>query len=166
MSRVTLIQHINIQVSDRERTRRWYEEVLGAEYLDRGPELNQRQLQLRIGNGEIHTTDSRNPTPVPSVHFAVEIDDWDEMIANLDTLGVPYTTTPGRRNRDGEASSWGNRDYSGGCYTYVHDPDGNMIELVQHPMGLEDADGNKLEVAHYSESPQWRRFPEYNTVSV
>ena len=62
MSRVTLIQHINIQVSDRERTRRWYEEVLGAEYLDRGPELNQRQLQLRIGNGEIHTTDSRNPT--------------------------------------------------------------------------------------------------------
>ena len=166
MSRVTLIQHINIQVSDRERTRRWYEEVLGAEYLDRGPELNQRQLQLRIGNGEIHTTDSRNPTPVPSVHFAVEIDDWDEMIANLDKLGVPYTTTPGRRNREGEESSWGNRDYSGGCYTYVHDPDGNMIELVQHPMGLEDADGNKLEVPHYSESPQWRRFPEYNTVSV
>ena len=166
MSRVTLIQHINIQVSDRERTRRWYEEVLGAEYLDRGPELNQRQLQLRIGNGEIHTTDSRNPTPVPSVHFAVEIDDWDEMIANLDTLGVPYTTTPGRRNQEGAASSWGQRDYSGGCYTYVHDPDGNMIELVQHPMGLEDAAGNKLEVAHYSESPQWRRFPEYNTVSV
>ncbi len=166
MSRVTLIQHINIQVSDREQTRRWYEEVLGAEFLDRGPELNQRQLQLRIGNGEIHTTDSRNPTPAPSVHFAVEINDWDEMIANLDRLGVSYTTTPGRQNREGAESSWGRRDYSGGRYTYVHDPDGNMIELVQHPMGLEDADGNRLEVTHYSESPQWRRFPEYNTVSV
>ena len=56
MSRVTMIQHINIQISDRERTREWYEKVLGAEFLDRGPELNSRQLQLRIGSGEIHTT--------------------------------------------------------------------------------------------------------------
>ena len=30
MSRVTMIQHINIQISDRERTREWYEKVLGA----------------------------------------------------------------------------------------------------------------------------------------
>ena len=166
MSRVTLIQHINIQVSDRDKTRKWYEDVLGAEYLDRGPELNERQLQLRIGNGEIHTTDSRNPTPVPSVHFAVEINDWDEMIANLDRLDVPYTTTPGRRNQEGAESNWGHRQYSDGCYTYVHDPDGNMIELVQHPMGLEDVDGNKVEVSHHAESPQWRRLPQYNTVSV
>jgi len=51
-----MIQHINIQISDKERSREWYEKVLGAEYLDRGPELNQGQLQLRIGNGEIHST--------------------------------------------------------------------------------------------------------------
>ena len=40
MPRVTMIQHINIQISDRERTREWYENVLGAEFLDRGPEMN------------------------------------------------------------------------------------------------------------------------------
>jgi hypothetical protein len=73
MSRVTLIQHINIQISNRECTREWYEKVLGAEFLDRGPEANKRQLQLRIGNGEIHTTDNPNPAIPPSVHFAVEI---------------------------------------------------------------------------------------------
>ena len=56
MSRVTMIQHINLQISDKARSREWYEKVLGAEYLDRGPELNQGQLQLRIGNGEIHST--------------------------------------------------------------------------------------------------------------
>ena len=38
MSRVTMIQHINIQISNRERTREWYEKVLGAEFLDRGPD--------------------------------------------------------------------------------------------------------------------------------
>ena len=61
MSRVTLIQHINIQISNRERTRAWYEKVLDAEFLDRGPELNARQLQLRIGSAEIHTTDTTDP---------------------------------------------------------------------------------------------------------
>src|SRR2546426_2870750 len=76
MSRVTLIQHINIQISNRERTREWYEKVLGAEFLDRGPEFNKRQLQLRLGSAEIHTTDTDNPVRVPSVHFAVEIPDW------------------------------------------------------------------------------------------
>ena len=164
MSRVTLIQHINIQVSDREKTRKFYEDVLGAEFLDRGPEMNARQLQLRIGNGEIHTTDSRNPTPVPSVHFAVEINDWDELIENLERLGVPYTTTPGRRNET--ENSWGRREYSSGCYTYIHDPDGNMIELVQHPMGIEDSDGNTVDIQHYDESPQWRRHPQYNSAPV
>ena len=73
MSRVTMIQHINIQISDRERTREWYENVLGAEFLDRGPEMNKRRLQFRIGSGEIHTTDSPNPNP--SDHWAVEIQD-------------------------------------------------------------------------------------------
>jgi len=89
MSRVTMIQHINIPISDRERTRTWYEQVLGAEYLDRGPELNMRQLQLRIDSGVIHTTDP--PHPTPSGHFAVEIHDGEDMLANLDKRGVPYT---------------------------------------------------------------------------
>ena len=64
MSRVTMIQHINIQISDKARSRDWYENVLGAEYLDRGPQLNQGQLQLRIGNGEIHSTLTANTQPV------------------------------------------------------------------------------------------------------
>ena len=89
MSRVTMIQHINLQISDKERTREWYEKVLGAEFLDRGPELNQGQLQLRIGSGEIHST--LTPNPNPSGHFALEIHDWEEMIATLDALEIRYS---------------------------------------------------------------------------
>ena len=143
MSRVTMIQHINIQISNRERTREWYGKVLGAEFLDRGPELNKGQLQLRIGSGEIHTTYASNP--IPSGHFAVEIRDWDEMIANLDVLGVPYTPPM-------------TRAYSGGNSTYIHDPDGNMIELVRHPLGLKDSKGRKVEMAHDPNSLTWARL--------
>ena len=160
MSRVTMIQHINIQISNRERTREWYEKVLGAEFLDRGPEMNQRQLQLRIGNGEIHTTHTPNPSPAPSVHFAVEIHDWDEMIANLDKLGVPYTRTPGVKTQEGK-SSYGRREYSGGHYTYIRDPDGNAIELVCHPLGLKDSQGNQVEVVHDTNGLTWARLPGF-----
>ena len=41
MAGVKLIHYVNVQISDRARTR---------DCLDRGP-LNQRQLQLRIGTG-------------------------------------------------------------------------------------------------------------------
>jgi len=158
MSRATLIQHINIQISNRERTREWYEKVLGAEFLDRGPELNQRQLQLRIGSAEIHTTHTTNPAP--SGHFAVEIPDWEEMIAHLDALGVPYhSRTPAITKESG--SAYGRRAYSGGYSTYIHDPDGNMIELVHHPLGVQDSAGHKVELLHDPGSLTWTRLPGY-----
>lgn len=159
MSRVTLIQHINIQISNREQTRAWYEKVLDAEFLDRGPDLNARQLQLRIGSAEIHTTDTTDPIRVPSVHFAVEIPDWVDMMAHLDALGVPYGTTPGVSRERG--SAYGHRDYSGGHYAYIHDPDGNMIELVHHPLGAKDSAGNKVELLHDPGSLTWTRRPGF-----
>jgi catechol 2,3-dioxygenase-like lactoylglutathione lyase family enzyme len=160
MSRVSLIQHINIQISDRERTREWYEKVLGAEFLDRGPELNKRQLQLRVGSAEIHTTDSANPVRVPSNHFAVEIPDWDEMIAHLDELGIPYHGAPAVKTSE-SGSSYGRREYSGGYFAYIHDPDGNMIELVHHPLGVEDSEGNKVELVHDPRSLKWTMRPGF-----
>jgi catechol 2,3-dioxygenase-like lactoylglutathione lyase family enzyme len=128
--------------------------------LDRGPELNKRQLQLRIGSAEIHTTDTANPVRVPSAHFAVEIPDWDEMITHLDELGVPYHgTSPVHTSASG--SSYGRREYSGGFSTYIHDPDGNMIELVHHPLGVEDSAGNKVELPHDPQSLKWRLRPGF-----
>jgi hypothetical protein len=87
------------------------------------------------------------------------------MIAHLDSLGVLYSTSPRSRAAAEGRSSWGRRDYSGGCYTYIHDPNGNMIELVHHPLGLRDAQGNKLELVHHEQSPEWVRHPQYVTSS-
>ena len=162
MSRVTMIHHINIQISDREQTREWYEKVLGAEFLDRGPTLNKGQLQLRLGNAEIHTNDTPNPIQVPAVHFAAEIKDWDEMLAHLDSIGVPYSRAARTTAGNGTECSWGTRDYTGNHYTYIRDPDGNIIELVHHPLGLEDSTGAKAELAHDPNSLTWTKRPEYD----
>jgi catechol 2,3-dioxygenase-like lactoylglutathione lyase family enzyme len=163
MSRIKLIHHVNVQISNRERTREWYEKVLGAEFLDRGPALNRRQLQLRIGNGEIHFTETPHPTTIPSSHFAVEVDDWDAMLAHLKELGIPHVRTSAAStgaNVGGTDPYQGRREDSGEYYTYIHDPDGNMIELVYHPLGIEDSKGNKVEVAHDAQL-RWTQKPGF-----
>ncbi len=167
MAGIKMIHHVNVQIKDRHRTREWYERVLGAEFLDRGPEVNKRQLQLRIGSGEMHFTETPNPANIPSSHFAVEVDNWDEMLARLKELEVPYSRSSGANvgpPRTAEDDQFqGRREDNGEHYTYIRDPDGNLIELVCHPLGLEDSRGNKLEVPHDPQGVRWTQIPDFVT---
>ena len=161
MSRINMIHHINIQITDRQRTREWYERVLGAEFLDRGPALNQRQLQLRIGTAEIHTSDTDNLIKVPRVHFAIEVEDWVSMLAHLDELGVGYSRTAGGSfgsNIGGDDSRQGQREDTNEHYTYINDPDGNLIELVYHPLGLESSAGDQVELLRDRNNAKWTQI--------
>ena len=103
-----MIYHVNVQISNRQQTQEWYEQMLGAEFLDRG-RINPRQLQLRSGTGEMHFTETSEP--VATGYFAVEIDDWD----------------------------------------------GNVIELVYHPLGLEDVEGKRVELPDTSKRLRWKQ---------
>jgi catechol 2,3-dioxygenase-like lactoylglutathione lyase family enzyme len=164
MARIKLIHHVNVQISDRARTREWYERVLGAEFLDRGPALNTRQLQLRLGSGEIHFTETPRPAAVASGHFALEVDDWQAMLAHLDDLGIPHVRTSAAstaRNIGGTDPHQGRREDTGEHYTYVHDPDGNMIELVYHPLGIEDSEQKKVELTHDARGLRWTQLPGF-----
>jgi len=166
MMRVKMVHHINVQITDRERTRAWYEQVLGATFLDRGPALNKRQLQLNLGNAELHFSDTDKPVMASQPHFAVEVEDWESTLAHLDRLDVPYSRT-GRgaftRVGTGEDMRWGKREDSGEHYTYIHDPDGNLIELVYHPLGLVDADGHRVDISAHTPGLRWRQLPEVET---
>lgn len=162
MPRIKLVHHVNIQITDRERTQEWYERVLGATFLDRGPALNKRQLQLRIGTAEMHFTDVREPILAPSIHFAVEVDDWDGMLAHLDKQGEPYSrsTTPGVVSKIGGDDPYqGRREDNGEHYTYIHDPDNNLIELVYHINGLESSAGEHLVLHDDVDGLRWRQKP-------
>ena len=162
MAGVKLIHHMNVPTSDRERTRDWYEKVLGAEFLDRGP-INPRQLQMRIGSGEMHFSDAENPAQ--GGHFAVEVDDWDETIANLDRLQIPYSRSPradvGPPRTPEDNPYTGRREDNGEYFTYVRDPDGNIIELVYHPLGLEDTGGKQVQLTDNSKGLRWKQTAAY-----
>src|SRR5438445_11404899 len=94
---IKLIHHVNVQISDRERTRAWYEKVLGAEFLDRGPARNRRQLQLRLGCGEIHFTVTPRPVIVAASHFALEVDACEASLAHHAGPGAPRARTSAPR---------------------------------------------------------------------
>jgi catechol 2,3-dioxygenase-like lactoylglutathione lyase family enzyme len=162
MPKVTMVQHINVQITNRQRSQEWYENVLGARFRDRGSERNKRQLQLHLGNAEMHFTETDDPIIPARAHFAVEVDNWDEMLTHLEKLGIAYSRAgqgvAPRRPEDNQ--SWGTRDDTGEHYTYIRDPDGNLIELVYHPLGLVDADGNTVEVATHPRGLCWRQLPE------
>ena len=44
---------------------------------------------------------------------------------------------------------------------YIHDPDGNLIELVYHPLGLEDAQGNTVAMVPDAEGLRWTQLPGF-----
>ena len=164
MSKISMIHHINIQITDRQQTREWYESVLGAQFLDRGPVLNRRQLQLRIGTGEIHTSDTPEVIEVPRVHFAIEVEDWDGMLTHLDSVGVPYSRTAGGAfgsSAGGDDPSQGHREDTNEHYTYINDPDGNLIELVYHPLGLENSQGVEVGLVNDEKNVRWTQKPGF-----
>ena len=163
MSKISMIHHINVQITDRERTREWYERILGAEFLDRGPALNRRQLQLRLGTCEIHTSDTDDLIRVSRVHFAIEAEDFDEMLAHFDAQGVPYSRTAGGSftGTGGDDPTHGTREDTGERYTYISDPDDNLIEVVFHPRGVESSDGNAVKLARDPKHFRWNQIPGF-----
>ena len=166
MIRAIMVHHINVQITDRQRTREWYEKVLGATLLDRGPALNKRMLQLNLGNAELHFTDTDNPVLADQPHFAVEVENWEATLAHLDALEVPYSRTGSgafTRVGTGDEARWAKREDSGEHYTYLHDPDGNLVELVHHPLGLVDSDDNPVEIAAHPGGLRWRQLREVET---
>jgi lactoylglutathione lyase len=113
------LHHVNFATTEVERTKQWYGRVFGLRWID--PQSNTKVLLMTNGNFDIHFTPfpkDRHRTLKP-LHFAIEVEDWDGFLRHLDEIGVRHTRTVYRPQNDSR-------------FCYVHDPDGNMIELTWH----------------------------------
>ncbi|MDE2843320.1 MAG: VOC family protein [Chloroflexota bacterium] len=113
--KVSMIQHTNVETSDVPRSQEWYGKVFGAEWTEDGPRY------LKMGNTEVHLHVEANPQPHPTNHFAVEVEDWDAWVSNLNEVGVNF-----------EAGREPKLNDSGKLAGFVRDPDGNLIEVMYH----------------------------------
>ncbi len=82
------------------------------------------------------------------------------MLAHLDTQGVPYTRTAGGgfTGTGGEDPQQGVREDTGERYTYIGDPDDNLIELVYHPRGLEGSSGEAIDLTRDAGNVRWTQI--------
>lgn len=113
------VHHVSFTVSDLDRSRSFYEGVLGLEPVPR-PDLGFPGAWYRAGAAEVHLLGApgaaapaaRPLTPLAN-HAAFAIEDYDQTVARLRARGLDIVETSASRGQ-----------------LWVQDPDGNVIELI------------------------------------
>lgn len=120
---MTAIHHVAVTVTDLERARRFYRDVIGLTEIP-NPDLNFPVAWFAAGSAQVHlivnasSRTLRDTTEIDSHdgHLALSIGSYDAMLAHLQQLDVPH------RARPVSGVPWKR--------IFVTDPDGNVIELI------------------------------------
>ena len=116
------ILHFTLSVSDLERARKFYEEVVGATYWRQ----NDTSVFMRCGehhfvlsNSGYHAPPNRGRDTLLHHAFIVPGADFDAALAHVEACGIEVLLYEDQ----------GHRSFTG-RHAYFHDPDGNAVELV------------------------------------
>ena len=130
--RVSALHHVALPVSDLERSRRFYREVMGLAEIERPPAFDFRGAWFALGDGQLHLIERRGGTlrvdrPVDSrdVHFAVRVDDFDATLAHLRAAGYRDDLPAD----DALWLKWNRKPNAGFPQIFILDPDRHVIEL-------------------------------------
>ncbi len=113
--------HMSFPVSDLDRSRKFYEDVLGLQSIPR-PEMGAvRGIWYSAGDCEVHLIETPDGAdvglPPPSLnplarHSAFSIADYDETLGHMQSHGLDVVES------------------RAGGQMWVRDPDGHIIELI------------------------------------
>lgn len=108
--------HVSLRVTDAERAKRFYREVLGLKEVPR-PDLPFAGAWYGIGANQLHLISSEKlgaGIDPKAPHFALDIEDFDAAKQTLKQLGIDFLENP---------------NAVGGRQLWLLDPDGNLVEL-------------------------------------
>jgi catechol 2,3-dioxygenase-like lactoylglutathione lyase family enzyme len=113
---IAQIDHVSVIITDVERSRRFYRDVLGLKEIAKPRTFDFVVLWFDLGNQQLHLLLKERPDAISGRHFALRVTDVNAARAYFRERGVPFTeTTPiPRADR-----------------FFIADPDGNRIEIIQ-----------------------------------
>jgi len=121
-NRFTGIHHHSVIISNLDRSRHFYVEILGLEQDMTRPEMSFDGLWFKVGEQSIHCLCLKNPDPVQGRpehggrdrHVCLKGTDINALIERLEQYYIDYT-----------------RSKSGRKAIFFRDPDGNAIEVQE-----------------------------------
>lgn len=116
------INHVTVLVSEKDRAREFYTNVLGLEPINVG-----KSLWMKAGNQFIHVSkNSGNPVSGTFYHFAIEVDDSKTYIHDLIQKGVEVFDLDSNLQKVKVNTDLENKTRQ----FFVNDPDGNIVEII------------------------------------
>jgi catechol 2,3-dioxygenase-like lactoylglutathione lyase family enzyme len=113
---VTQIDHVSVLITDVERSRRFYRDILGLQEIAKPRTFDFVVVWFDLGNQHLHLLLKDRPDAVSPRHFALRVRDARAARAHFHEHGVAtQETTP----------------IPGADRFFLADPDGNRIEIIQ-----------------------------------
>jgi catechol 2,3-dioxygenase-like lactoylglutathione lyase family enzyme len=113
---VTQIDHVSVIITDVERSRHFYRDVLGLREIARPKTFDFVVLWFDLGDMQLHLLLGDRPDTISPRHFALRVKDVQTARAHFAALGIQTQETTPIPHCD---------------RFFVADPDGNRIELIQ-----------------------------------
>jgi catechol 2,3-dioxygenase-like lactoylglutathione lyase family enzyme len=124
----TGILHFTLGVTDLERSRRFYEEVVGCTFWranDTAVFMRCAESYFVLSRSGYHVAPNRGRDTLIHHAFFIDAADFDAALAHVEACGVEILLYEDK----------GHRSFTG-RHAYFHDPDGNTIEFIDfHGIG-------------------------------
>lgn len=160
---ISRVGHVGIQVTDLDKSLKWYRDILGLTLTGRWPMGEAGEMAfMRFSDDHHNIVLFTHPTPVTDEnrhagynalqHIAMEVEDRDEWLkalADLRQKGVEIIDGPLVHGPEGSSVPGRYLGGSGSRSFYFLDPDGNRLELYTDMMKVPE--GEQFPRAEYAD---------------
>jgi catechol 2,3-dioxygenase-like lactoylglutathione lyase family enzyme len=116
MPPITHLDHCSVLITDVERSRRFYRDVLGLKEIAKPRTFDFVVVWFEVGGQQLHLLLRDRPDTVSPRHFALRVTDCAAARSHFRSLGIPTEEAV---------------PIPGADRFFLSDPDGNRIEVIQ-----------------------------------